>query len=418
MWSNPLQNLAGFTMSKLKSLAIRWASLSVTTAGLSLISAMAVADQAATEDDSQNFAVPGGDSTTGNEIIGLESANTALNPFQRLVGGWPDDLVLAPVPAYSAQLGWNLTLGGAYFLDIGEDDPSSPPSIIGGFAMGAENGSYAYGGGMHLHLAGDKIRIKAGAAYADIRYQFYGIGNSIDALDFDIGILQNGPAYFASASWNIWSKLYVGLEYRSASVDTRLRLNLPSPPAFDPVVSVDLAAISIPIEIDSRDHNQFPRDGWYIAGRTVLYRKSAGSDIEAETYKLSANRYIPMREKDVLATRLVVRSASDEVPFFLLSTFGGKTDLRGYPAGRYRDRSMFALQAEYRWQMSDRWIFTGFAGVGEVANSFSEMGENLLPAVGIGARFLLSEKHKVGLSVDIAAGNDGTEFYFGVGESF
>jgi outer membrane translocation and assembly module TamA len=125
-----------------------------------------------------------------------------------------------------------------------------------------------------------------------------------------------------------------------------------------------------------------------------------------------------MREKDVLATRLVVRSASDEVPFFLLSTFGGKTDLRGYPAGRYRDRSMFALQAEYRWQMSDRWIFTGFAGVGEVANSFSEMGENLLPAVGIGARFLLSEKHKVGLSVDIAAGNDGTEFYFGVGESF
>ena len=57
-------------------------------------------------------------------------------------------------------------------------------------------------------------------------------------------------------------------------------------------------------------------------------------------------------------------------------------------------------------------------GVGEVAQSFSEMGRNFLPAGGIGARFILSEKHKVGLSVDLAAGNDGMEFYFGVGEAF
>ncbi len=58
------------------------------------------------------------------------------------------------------------------------------------------------------------------------------------------------------------------------------------------------------------------------------------------------------------------------------------------------------------------------AGFGEVADSFSDFGENYLPAAGIGARFVLSQKHRVGLSADIAVGNDGTEFYFGVGEAF
>ena len=381
-----------------------------------LASNPAVAETKSGDDSEQNFETPGVESSLVSNILHLDEANTALNPFQKLAKSWPEDLVIAPIPAYSPQLGWNLTLGGAYFLDIGEKDADVSPSLVGGFAMAAENGSYAYGAGTYLHLLNDKLRVKAGAAHIDIRYRFYGIGNEIDFLNIDV--LQEGPAYFLTGSWNVWNKLYVGLGYRRGSVDTRLRFDAPGSPFFDPVLNIELGAISIPIEIDSRDHEQFPRNGWQILGQTVLYRESVGSDFEAETYKLSINRYFPMRETDVLAARLVVRSASEDVPFFLLSTFGGTTDLRGYPSGRYRDRQMYAVQTEYRWQFSDRWIFTGFAGVGEVAEHFSEMGRNFLPAGGVGARFVLSEKHKIGLSFDVATGKDGTEVYFGVGEAF
>jgi len=381
-----------------------------------LASNPAVAETKSGDDSEQNFETPGVESSLVSNILHLDEANTALNPFQKLAKSWPEDLVIAPIPAYSPQLGWNLTLGGAYFLDIGEKDADVSPSLVGGFAMAAENGSYAYGAGTYLHLLNDKLRVKAGAAHIDIRYRFYGIGNEIDFLNIDV--LQEGPAYFLTGSWNVWKKLYVGLGYRRGSVDTRLRFDVDDSSFFDPVLNIELGAISIPIEIDSRDHEQFPRNGWQILGQTVLYRESVGSDFEAETYKLSINRYFPMRETDVLAARLVVRSASEDVPFFLLSTFGGTTDLRGYPSGRYRDRQMYAVQTEYRWQFSDRWIFTGFAGVGEVAEHFSEMGRNFLPAGGVGARFVLSEKHKVGLSFDVATGKDGTEVYFGVGEAF
>ena len=120
----------------------------------------------------------------------------------------------------------------------------------------------------------------------------------------------------------------------------------------------------------------------------------------------------------MLALRFTTRATSEEEPFFLLSTFGGGTDLRGYESGRYRDRMMYAVQGEYRWQPYDRWIFTGFAGVGEVAPSYSEFFNNFLPAAGVGTRFVLSPKHKLNLSLDVAVGKHGAEFYFGIGEAF
>ena len=183
--------------------------------------------------------------------------------------------------------------------------------------------------------------------------------------------------------------------------------------------SIDLGGVSIPIEIDSRDHEQFPRNGWHVVGQTVIYRESVGSDFEAETYKLSVNHYFPMRDADVLATRLVMKSADEDVPFFLLSTFGGKTDLRGYPSGRYRDETMYALQTEYRWQFSDRWVFTGFAGVGEVAHDVNDFQWDLIRySYGVGLRFIFDQGQHVNLRADIGIQPDGTGVYFGMQEAF
>jgi outer membrane protein assembly factor BamA len=217
----------------------------------------------------------------------------------------------------------------------------------------------------------------------------------------------------------VWKKLYLGIGYTGGSVDSRFKVG--SDLAFlefDPVLSVDIGAIAIPIVYDSRDHEQFPRQGWLISGRTMFYRKDAGADFNAETFMISANKYLPVRDNDVLAFRAHFRTTSGDAPFFILSTFGGKSDLRGYPSGRYRDQMMYALQSEYRWQYNEKLIFTGFAGVGEVASDVGDFGKNFLPAAGLGARFVLSPKHRVSLSFDIATGKDGTEYYFGVGEAF
>lgn len=372
--------------------------------------------------DGRDFDLPGAEvdkalASSGLELDGVDREGTLL---QRFADKWPDDLVIAPVPGRSPQVGWSLALGGGYFLESKDEDSDVAPSVVGGFGWYAENGSYAFGLGGNLHLRNDDLRVKFGAAYMDVRYRFYGIGNDLNDRDISLDILQEAPMYFASASYRVWKKLYIGLGYVAGSVDTRPKFVLDPPPFtdFDPVLSLDIGAITIPITVDTRDHEQFPRQGWLMNGRTMLYRKNAGSDFDAETYMLSVNRYLPMRDNDVLAFRGYARTTGGDAPFFILSTFGGGADLRGYPAGRYRDKAMYALQGEYRWALNDKWIFTGFAGFGEVAPDFGSFDGDYLPAGGLGARFVMSQKHRVSLSFDIARGNDGTEYYFGVGEAF
>ena len=351
--------------------------------------------------------------------VGVDDAPFTGNPLSSLVANWPPDLVVAPVPGRSPQLGWNLAIAAGYFLTPKEEDSEVPPSVLGVYGFIAENGSNVYGAGVKLNLLDDKLRITAGGGYADIRYRFYGLSREQGDRGIGVDILQEGPAYFVKARWRMLGRFYAGLGYLGGHVDTRLRF-VPNEPGqlFDPTLALDVGALSIPLEIDSRDHEYFPRKGWLWKADARFYRDDFGSDFETETLKISANHYLPMRENDTLATRFVIRATGEDAPFFILSTFGGSTDLRGYPGGRYRDRMMYALQSEYRWQVNDKWILTGFAGFGEVASSLSDFGDDLLPAAGIGARFVISEKHRVSLSADVAVGDDGTEFYFGVGEAF
>jgi hypothetical protein len=373
------------------------------------------------ENDEEHLDIPVSDVEELGAVVELDVDDVPMtgNPLSSLIPKWPSDLVVAPVPGRSPQVGWNLAVAAGYFFEPKEENSDVPPSVLGAYGFFAENGSNVYGAGVKLNLLNDKLRITAGGGYADVRYRFYGIGREQGDLGLSLDILQEGPAYFANARWRLFGRFYAGLGYLGGHIDTRLRI-VPEDPRqfFDPTLGLDVGAISIPLEIDSRDHEYFPRSGWLWKADARFYRDAFGSDFDTETFKISANHYWPMRETDVLATRLVVRATGEDAPFFILSSFGGSTDLRGYPGGRYRDRMMYALQSEYRWQVNDRWILTGFAGFGEVASSASDFGEDLLPAAGVGARFVISKKHRVALSADIAAGNDGTEFYFGVGEAF
>jgi hypothetical protein len=351
--------------------------------------------------------------------LGVDDAPMSGNWLRTLAANWPADLVVAPIPGRSPQIGWNLAVAVGYFLTPKKEGSDVPSSVLGAYGFIAENGSNAYGAGVKLNLLEDRLRVSAGGGYADVRYRFYGIGREQGDLGIGLDILQEGPAYFVKARWRLFSKFYAGLGYLGGNIDTRLRF-VPTEPGkfFDPRLSLDVGAVSVPLEFDSRDHEYFPRNGWLWNVDARFYRDAFGSDFDTETFKISANKYLAVRKNDALATRFVFRGTGEGAPFFILSTLGGGTDLRGYPGGRYRDRMMYALQSEYRWQVSDNWILTGFAGFGEVAKSVSDFGDDLLPAAGIGARFVISKKHRVSLSADFAVGDDGTEFYFGIGEAF
>src|SRR5260370_20298079 len=98
----------------------------------------------------------------------------------------------------------------------------------------------------------------------------------------------------------------------------------------------------------------------------------------------------------------------DPIPFFELCQFGMMGDLRGYQLGRYRDRTMFATQAEWRVTLWRRFGATVFGGVGEVAPKWSGYdAENLLPSAGLGLRYNLSKQRRINLRLDLAHNKTG-----------
>ena len=112
-------------------------------------------------------------------------------------------------------------------------------------------------------------------------------------------------------------------------------------------------------------------------------------------------------------------SANQDVPFYNLCLFGASNDLRGYTAGEFQNRRMFALQSELRQSLKGRFGMVVFAGVGGVARRWNEFrSDRLLPAAGAGLRFTLDKKNRVNYRVDWAIGRAGYTFVIGVAEAF
>jgi len=90
--------------------------------------------------------------------------------------------------------------------------------------------------------------------------------------------------------------------------------------------------------------------------------------------------------------------------------------MRGYPAGRYRENAMFATQAEFSVSLPKRFGAAAFAGVAPSLSEFS--GDQLLPSVGLGVRWMVAPKNKINLRVDYAWGDGDQALYISIGEAF
>ena len=93
--------------------------------------------------------------------------------------------------------------------------------------------------------------------------------------------------------------------------------------------------------------------------------------------------------------------------------------LRGYPRYRYRDNHFIGTQIEYRAHLFWRLGIVGFAGVGDVFGSPSDIRLSTLKySVGSGLRVLVNPAERLNIRFDYAVGKEGGYFYFSVGESF
>lgn len=176
-------------------------------------------------------------------------------------------------------------------------------------------------------------------------------------------------------------------------------------------------------EVDTRDSRGNARAGGHY---TIAWTKHDDVDLDRYSFRsfdAHARHFIPIFDKKrVFAFQAMVVSTTPDsghqVPFYFQPTLGGSHTLRSVRDYRFRDRSVFGFNAEYRWEafgLLDMALFTDF---GTVAPRVSDLDfGDLKRAYGIGFRF--NTAGTVFYRIDIATGaGEGIRYYFKFSNAF
>lgn len=317
--------------------------------------------------------------------------------------------------------------GGALLIHNFGPERDGRTSQITGVASVTANGQYMVNVSPRFFPEGAKGEITGLFSYRYFPNRYFGRGPDVRTDErgedyteraLDLGFSQTTSV---SESWNFrWAVQYdrreivdfvTGglMEQETAAAGTRL----------------ETPGATIGMEWDRRDSPQSPILGdWHRFQVTRLLPQDLDGAINMKPVnRLEADFrwYIPRRERSVTwAYQLYAGEVSGEepIPFQYLQSVGGGSRLRGYFAGRFRDRALVMSQAEWRRDFRERWSGTAGVGVGRLAESADQWGEARdLWTGAIGIQYVLNKKSRTKVRADLGFGHR-PSFYLLLGDAF
>lgn len=321
-----------------------------------------------------------------------------------------------PYINYNNTLGTSFGLLGQVYYPINKADTISPSSSSGVIGLYTTNKSYFVTAFQRLYLNEDRWRILAALGFGNFNYEYW------QDLPFNdgtfIGFGTGANFGFLRVERKVYKNLYLGFQGIFSETITDFDL-----PDFVPdTLRTDkrnMNSLGYSINLDNREHQINPYGGYNIEFKNIFYRKWMNSGNNFEQFQFIYNHFYKIKNKrNILATRMTASIATGDVPFQGQSVVG-QDDIRGYSNGKYRNNQVYAIQAEYRWRFYKKFGMVGFAGVASAVKDFNDLfSSELLPGVGVGIRYMMIEKERVNIGLDVAKGKDDWGLYFRIGESF
>lgn len=172
---------------------------------------------------------------------------------------------------------------------------------------------------------------------------------------------------------------------------------------------------------DDRNMSTTPTSGKFIQFSFMANPSWLGTGDSYTSYLIDSRKYVDLsdRGRSVWAFHSLMQFRTGTPPFKDMASMGGESIMRGYYAGRYRDKNGTQLQTEFRQHLLGRLGFTVFAATGQVWSSFDEMNlDQTLWSAGGGLRFNLSKQEPMNIRADLAFGQNTSGFYITLGEAF
>lgn len=378
------------------------------------------------EQNSQESDLADPDSRQAATPVGQESSKpqTETKVEQQGTSTRKGSFIVAPLPISSPALGTGIIPVFGYIFPLRKDDQVSPPSVIGMAGIVTNNGSRGFGAYADLYMKENTYRIAAAYVRGNLNYDLYGVGLVAGNAGHKLPLEQTGEVFRSEISRRIGWDVFLGLRFWTGKSTIAIRPagNTQSEPEPPPDIGLDTALRALGVRLHREtDANRFyPTSSTLLDFTSDFFSQALGSKYTFQAYKFTFNKYGTLSKNQVLAYNLFVCGTGGQPPFYGNCIYGANNELRGYTAGRYLDRYMFATQLEYRLSLPKRFGVVAFGGVGEVFPGGRQVLRinELLPAGGGGLRFQLSKAYRVNLRADFARGKDTWTWSMGVGESF
>lgn len=329
-----------------------------------------------------------------------------------------------PTLAYAPETSWEIGLS-SLFVYYAKKDTTNRLSEVNGFTFYTFQKQYGAIIDHALYTHQNKWAFLGKARYQNFPLLYFGIGPTTPA-EFEARVDAQLLNIKERALKRVGKNIFTGIEmdyhrlWQVAFVPHGQAV-VSRPPGFEGSSNLGFGAGII---YDDRHNVLNVRDGAFAELAMLHYNQAWGSDFGFTTI-LSDNRlYKPLSSRNVLALQAYGQFSVGQPPFNQLSLLGGESLMRGYYAGRYRDKNQLAAQAELRMLplplgFTKRWGAAVFGATGTVFNRFSNLSlNNFVVAGGAGLRFLLFPKKDIYSRLDFAVTREGTGIYIFIGEAF
>jgi outer membrane protein assembly factor BamA len=330
-------------------------------------------------------------------------------------------VLVLPIIASSIETGWSFGLASAGTFHISTPDTAIRTSNVQAVAIYTTRRQFVTALNGSIYFPGERYILNEQLSYSSFPDEFWGLGkrapdSNEESYKFKQYYIYLHPQRLIAKS------LFLGVVYEYQRV---FNIDYQTGGLFDQVDVLGrhgyhVSGFGLSMTYDSRNNAFSPDRGSMLQFYFDHFDPFFRSDYTYTNYVIDLRRFIRIYKEQVLALQVFGSFNSGEVPLRSLAFLGGSSTMRGYYAGRFRDKNAGVIQAEYRIPLLWRLGAVGFADFGNVGPELKDINfQHFKYSYGGGLRVALNQKEKLNLRLDYGLAKGRSQgFYLQLGEAF
>ncbi len=347
--------------------------------------------------------------------------------YSFVVKGQPDstkkpyNVLLLPVIARSIETNWSFGAAASYTFRPRLQDKNARTSNLQALALYSLRKQFVVAVNGSIYFPGERFILNQQLSYSYYPDKFWGLGKTAPHSNEEDYSYKQYYIY-VHPQMHIGNKMYIGFLYEFQRL---FDVKYTPGGLFDEENIVGrngyhVSGLGFSFTYDTRNNAFAPDHGMMLQFYFNHFAHYFGSDYKYTNFVLDARKFIKTYNQQVLAIQAYAFFNAGEVPLRSLALLGGANKMRGYYEGRYRDKNLVVVQAEYRVPLFWRIGAVAFGDIGNVGSDLSEINFHYIKySYGGGLRVALNQTEKLNLRLDYGLGaGKSNGFYLQLGEAF